>query len=163
KIQEREWFASIIPELAEAQNASIRRTMIDELQHSQPTIYSDFMRDKRTSEAESHFLRQTNRYPLGASGDTNTYSIFVELSLSLLAPTGFSGMIVKTGILADYSMRQFFSFLVNERHLVSAYDFSNRRLIFPAVVANERFTLLTMHGGKWMDEFQVSILNDDIN
>ena len=72
-------------------------------------------------------------------------------------------MIVKTGILADYSLREFFDHLVREGRLVSAFDFSNRNLIFPAVVANERFTLLTVAGPKCNSGvITISVLNEEV-
>ena len=77
---------------------------------------------------------------------------------------GRVGIIVKTGILADYTMRDFFAEFVRSQNLVSAFDFSNKRLIFPAVVANERFTLLTFGGcSVAIEAAQISILNESVD
>ena len=162
KLQEREWFATRRPDIASAQNSAIRKRMIDELVIQDPNLHHEFTEAKRESEGESHFLKNSGLFLLGASGDTNTYPLFIELAESLGKDSGRIGLIVKTGILADYSMKDFFVHLVESHRLVSAYDFSNKRQIFPAVVANERFTLLTLGGYDTTQEFRVSILNEDI-
>ena len=117
----------------------------------------------RRADAEGSFVRNSGRFPLGASGDTNTYPLFIELATNIIQATGRAGLIVKTGILADYSLREFFDHLVQEGRLVSAFDFSNRNLIFPAVVANERFTLLTVAGPKCNSGvITISVLNEEV-
>ena len=126
-----------------------------------PALFSEFNDAVRHAEAETSFITNSGRFPLGAVGDTNTYPLFTEVSLGLVSSAGRAGLIVKTGILADYSLRQFFGHLVETERFVSALDFSNRKLIFPAVVANERFTLLTLAGGG-STRSRVSILNEEV-
>ncbi len=162
KLQEREWFATRRADIATAQNSAVRKRMINDLIIQNPDMYHEFVEAKRESEGESNFLRNSGIFRFGASGDTNTYPLFIELAEPLIKQSGRIGLIVKTGILADYSMKDFFVHLVESRRLVSAYDFSNKKLIFPAVVANERFTLLTLGGYETTDEFRVSILNEEV-
>src|SRR5690606_30006194 len=52
KIQEKEWFAERVPEIAAAPNAAARRRMIEALQKTDPAIYADFQADKRRAEGE---------------------------------------------------------------------------------------------------------------
>jgi hypothetical protein len=161
KLQEREWFAASHPNIAEAQTASIRATMIEQLAKTEPAVFTAFKEAIRHAQAESSFVTHSGRFPLGAVGDTNTYPLFIEAGMRLISTSGRVGLIVKTGILADYSFREFFSHLVQAGRFVSGFDFSNRRLIFPAVVANERFTLLTL-AGAGSERFRVSILNEEV-
>jgi len=164
KIQEREWFANKYPNIANASNASIRNSLIEELQSKDTFTYISFIEDQRKTGGEGNFIENSKSYPLGASGDTNTYPLFIELSTKTISVKGRIGLIVKTGILADYSMRNFFADLIQSKQIVSAYDFSNKHLIFPAVVANERFTLLTLAGkNKPVDKSTISILNESID
>ncbi len=164
KLQEREWFASSRPDIADAQTAAIRSRLINELATSDPELYATFLNALRKADGESAFARNSGAFPLGAVGDTNTYPLFIELGMRLIETNGRLGFIVKTGILADYSLKDFFSHLVQTGRFVAAYDFSNRNLIFPAVVANERFTLLTLGGaGANTNVIKMSILNEDVS
>ncbi len=163
KIQDREWFASIRPDIANASSGAVRKHMIDGLKDSDPSLYQAYLEDCRTSEGEAHLVQDSGRYTLGAGGDTNTYPLFIELAIRIIHSRGKVGLVVKTGILADYSLRGFFQHLIDNKQLHTAYDFSNRNLIFPAVVANERFTLLTLTGQQApAPAATLSILNEDV-
>lgn len=164
KVQEREWFSiNRRPDIANAPNASVRKEMIDNLKVEDNSLYESFIEECRHAEGESAFINRSGLYLYGAKGDTNTYPLFVEIGCNLINNTGRIGLIVKTGILADYGMKDFFNYLIANNLLISAYDFSNRNLIFPAVVANERFTLLTLCGEENRSHVsKISILNEDV-
>jgi len=163
KLQEREFFAVSRPDIANADTAAIREQLIAGLATQEPALFARYHAALRRADAEGSFVRKSGRFPLGASGDTNTYPLFIELATNIIQATGRAGLIVKTGILADYSLREFFDHLVQEGRLVSAFDFSNRNLIFPAVVANERFTLLTVAGPKCNSGvITISVLNEEV-
>lgn len=98
----------------------------------------------RRSEGESHFLRNSGRYPLGGVGDVNTYAVFAELDRGLIAGGGRAGVIVPTGIATDYTYRDFFASLMGSGELASLYDFENRRGIFAGVHRSYKFSLLTL-------------------
>ena len=164
KLQEREWFAATRPDIADAATAAIRARMIEQLKQDDPNLHTAFLDAMRQAEGESSFARHSGRFPHGGVGDTNTYPLFIETATNVVAPRGRTGMIVKTGILADFSLREFFSYLVESGRFVSAFDFSNGKLIFPAVVANERFTLLTLAGFEaHTAAIRISILCEDVS
>ncbi len=146
KIQEKEWFASRVPEIATAPNAAARRRLILELEKIEPSIFSAFIEDKRSAEAESHFLRNSARYPLCGRGDVNTYSVFSELSLRAISPLGRAGCIVPPGILTDDTNKAFAQEVVNEQHLVIFFDFTNRGYIFSGVESTMSFSLMVIAG-----------------
>ena len=161
KLQEREFFAERAPAIATAKTAAARRKAIEALSETDPTLRDAFLASKREAEAVALLVSTTGRFPRAASGDTNTYPLFLELAETAIANSGRAGLIVKTGIIGDYSMRHFFRHLVESNRIVSAFDFSNRRGLFPGVVANERFTLLTLRGSATTAApFVVSILNE---
>ena len=78
KLQEQEFFAARDAAIAEAKNAAARKKAIAALEHSNPELFAEFNAAKRQSEAESHFLRSSGRFPLCGVGDVNTYSVFAE-------------------------------------------------------------------------------------
>ena len=53
KIQEKEWFASRRPDIANAANAAQRRRMIANLVHEDPAIYAAFMEDQRQATGDT--------------------------------------------------------------------------------------------------------------
>ncbi|MFT4978551.1 MAG: hypothetical protein ACI8S6_004461 [Myxococcota bacterium] len=143
KLHKREFFAHH-PHIAAASTTRHRAERIEALKKTKPTLYNAFRDTQRGAEARALFARGSGLYPLGAVGDLNTYPLFLERALQLIRPGGRVGMIVKTGIVADYGMRHFFGTLLEGGQLVSVLDFSNKAGLFAAVVANERFTLLTL-------------------
>ena len=146
KLQEKEWFAQRVPEIAAAPNAAARTKLIKDLKTERPQIYADFLRDLRQAEGESHFIRASGRYPLTGRGDVNTYAIFSEANRDSLNAHGRMGIIVPTGIATDDTTKFFFQDLMAGQNLVSLYDFENREKIFPAVDSRMKFCTLSVSG-----------------
>ncbi len=148
KLQEKEWFATRRPDIADAPNAARRREMIAELQTEDPTLYRAFLEDRRKAEGESHFVRDSGLYALTGRGDVNTYALFAEAKRTIINPTGRVGCIVPSGIATDDTTKFFFQDLMEKAMLHSLYDFENRRAIFQGVHRSYKFCLLTMSGIK---------------
>lgn len=146
KLQEKEWFAQRVPEIAAAPNAAARTKLIKDLKTERPQIYADFLRDLRQAEGESHFIRASGRYSLTGRGDVNTYAIFSEANRDSLNGHGRMGIIVPTGIATDDTTKFFFQDLMDGQNLVSLYDFENREKIFPAVDSRMKFCMLSVSG-----------------
>lgn len=146
KLQEKEFFASKNPEIANAPNAAARKKMIDELKKNDPALFQEFCDELRKAEGESHFIRDSKLFPLCGRGDVNTYSIFAELKRGLMGPKGRVGCIVPSGIATDDTTKFFFQSLIENESLASLYDFENRQKLFSAVDSRMKFSLLTLTG-----------------
>ncbi len=151
KLQEKEFFASRSPEIATARNKAERGRLIQQLDRDNASsadrnLFREFEAAKRNSEAASQHARSGGRFPLTGVGDINTYAVFAELGLQLLKPRGRAGLIVPTGIATDDSTKRFFSHIVDQRRLVSLFDFENREAVFPGVHRSYKFCLLTLAG-----------------
>jgi len=144
KLQEKEFFAQKDAEIANAPNAAARKRLIAQLQETNPSLWSQFLEAKRSAECESHFLRASERYPLSAVGDINTYQIFAGLARELVSWKGRVGIVIPSGIATDDTNKQFFADLTEKQALISLYDFENREGIFPGVHRSYKFCLLTM-------------------
>ena len=144
KLQEKEFFSSRAPEIANAPNRTKRHKLIKKLKEENPALFKEFLEAKHEAEAVSLFLRTSKRFPFTARGDINTYSVFAELTLNLLAQNGKAGIIVPTGIATDDTNKHFFSHLMQENYMASLYDFENREKLFPAVDSRQKFSLLTI-------------------
>lgn len=148
KLQEKEWFASRRPEIANVTNAAQRRQLIESLAKDDPFLYKAFLEERRHAEGESHFYRNSACYPLCGRGDINTFAIFLESNRHILYLAGRIGCIVPSGIATDDTTKFFFQDLIESQVLVSLYDFENRERIFADIAQAQRFCLLTISGSK---------------
>jgi hypothetical protein len=146
KLQEKEWFAERRPDIATAANASLRRKRITELRTEDPLLYAAFQDALRHADGESAFIRHSGRFPLCAQGDINTYAIFAETALNLLAQDGMAGIVVPDGIANSATTADFFQSLVVGHQLHSMYGFKNERFLFVDVEHTVTFALLTIGG-----------------
>ncbi len=146
KIQEKEWFASRRPEVANARNASERSKKIRALEEDDPELFRAFGEDKRRAEGESHYVRTSGRYPLTGRGDVNTYPLFAELGRDLLAPRGRLGVIVPDTIATNATTQYFFNSIVESENLRSLYGFKNERFLFKGIEHTVTYALLTIGG-----------------
>ena len=146
KLQEKEWFAGVRPDIANASNAAKRRELIQAFKKESPSIYNTFLDAKRQAEGLSHILRNSGKYPLCGRGDINTYTVFAETKRGIINSTGRVGCIVPTGIATDDTTKFFFRDLIDSSSIISFFDFANQEGIFLAVDRNAKFTLLTLTG-----------------
>lgn len=144
KLQEQEFFAARDPEIAGAPNAAARKRLIKKLAETDPMLFEEYGAALRRAGGESHFLRNSGRFPLTGRGDINTYAVFAEGSRQLIAPRGRMGMILPTGIATDATTQYFFKDLVQGANLVSLYDFENAKPLFQGVHRSFKFCLLTL-------------------
>ena len=146
KLQEQEFFAARDPRIADASNKAARTRLIDELIQANPTLHAEFIAAIHAADCLSKFLRQSERFPLTATGDINTYAVFAEAIRRLLAPTGHAGIIVPTGIATDDTTKHFFADLTKQQQLAKLVGFENEDFIFPAIANVVRLCTLTISG-----------------
>jgi hypothetical protein len=119
KLQEKEFFAGRHDEIANAPKAATRKKLITALATSDhpgdQTLYRQWTDALRESAGFGHFVRESGRYRLTATGDINTYAIFAETFRTLLGEHGQLGIIVPTGIATDATTQHFFRDLVVTR------------------------------------------------
>lgn len=173
KLQEQEFFAPREPEIAAAPNAAARGRMIAALAAAGPgsrerALFESFEQAKRTAEAASVFARvpgqEGGRFALTGRGDVNTYALFAELFANLAGPRGRAGVIVPTSIVTADTLKEFFSALINERRLISSFNFFEVRQWFPATDDRSAFGLFTLGVSHTDAEFAFSLLDvNDLN
>lgn len=140
---EREFFADIL-EIASEKRSNRRKTMIFDLQESNPILYQSWLEQKRFDQSCIHFLRSSGYFPMSAVGEINLYPLFVEAADMLIKLSGRAGIIIKTGMMVSPTWAGFSSYLLDHNRIQSAFDFRNWKGWFPAIGYHERFTLLTI-------------------
>lgn len=146
KLQQQEFFATRDAAIANAPNAAARNRLIQALPQVKPELYKEYEHAVHSADSTGKFLRESGRCVYTAVGDINTYSIFSELTSSLVNKKGRTGIIVPTGIATDDSNKAFFGAMVEQNRLVSLFDFENREAIFQDVHRSYKFCLLTLAG-----------------
>ncbi|RMG23819.1 MAG: hypothetical protein D6724_07475 [Armatimonadetes bacterium] len=144
ELVEKEYFSVSAPAIAQARTKSRRAALIAELEHSHPELYREWMATRRAYSARTLFGRSAGLQPIGGRGKLNTYRLFGELAANLVGPEGWTGLILKSGIINAQDSVPLFASWIRANRVVSAFDFINRKQLFPNVVANERFCLLTL-------------------
>lgn len=142
-ILEREFFSSFDNILNE-KRSNIRKQRIEALKLSHPEIHESWIKANIEVEKQKSYLTESDRFSLSAVGELNLYPLFVENNLSLINKDGYSGIIIKSGMLQSPTWAGFTEFLIEKKKINSAYDFRNWKGWFPAIGYHERFTLLTL-------------------
>ena len=146
KLQEQEFFALRDAEIATAKNAAARKKLIQQLDNTNPRLAKEWQDALRTAATESHFMRESGRFPRGGVGDVNTYAVFTDLAWQAVRPTGRAGLIIPNGLVVGFTYREFLRQLLSEKSLVSFYGFENEDKIFKDVHNETKFGLLTIGG-----------------
>jgi len=144
--KEKEFFASVSPEVVSATKTTTRKEMITRLAEIDPVIHMRFIQSVRMTEGTAHIIRASTRFSLSAIGRINTYPIFVDMSRQILASTGRVGLVVPTGIATDDNTKELFQDLVESQTLSSIYSFWEIRRFFDGTDSRIPFCLLTLAG-----------------
>jgi hypothetical protein len=146
ELKEQEFFAERAPEIASTAGAA-RKKLIAGLADSDPPLYTAYLDALRESDATRWLLASSGRYPLCGRGRINTYSVFAEAMRAATDPHGRTGVIVPSGIATDDTTKFFFTDLLQNRSLVSLFEFENEGFFAGAGAGHMvRFCLMTMHG-----------------
>ena len=151
KLQEQEFFARREPSIAKARNAAERKKLIAALPATNPVLWKEWTSATRIAQGQSHFVRQSGRYPLCGKGDVNTYALFAEHNWRMLAPRGCAGFIVPSGIVTDDTTKEYSQALLDRSVLASVHHFENEDLVFKGLDHRYRFVLLTIRASRQAD------------
>ena len=151
KLQEKEWFATRAPEIADAPNAATRGRRIKALYEAEPgtperALSAEWDDAQRRAQVVSELLRSSGRFPLGGVGDVNVYAVFADLFHQTIDERGRAGFVCPTGLAVGATYADFFGQLVESRRLHSFYSFENEDLLFPAITNKNKMALVTLTG-----------------
>ncbi len=146
KLQEQEFFAQRDPSIAGAHNASERKKRIEALPTTNPQLWQEWCLATRIAQAQSHFARQSGRYPLCGRGDVNTYALFAEHNWRIIGPHGRAGFIVPSGIATDDTTKEYFQAITRSLALRAMWEFENEGFFTAGKGHMLRFALTTLSG-----------------
>jgi hypothetical protein len=154
KLQEKEWFAELRPDIANAQNAAVRKKLIAEVKATQPNLWNRFLDECRKAEGESHFMRHSGLFPLCGCGDVNTFAVFAEINRRLINQAGYLACVLPLGIATDDTTKAYFRDLVAKQSLVAVFGYINEQMLFPEVLHNFKFCVLVVTGTTYLSPIQ---------
>ncbi len=143
KLEDKQFFQGLAPEIAEASNKNVRKRKIEALRETNPELYHAYQEARADAEAVSNFLHTSGRYPLTGRGDVNTYSVFAEHARNIMG-YGRSGLIVDSGIATGETNKDFFSEVVQKGELAALLDFENREALFPDIHRSYKFSIFSL-------------------
>jgi len=138
----KEFFSSRLPHLLSCENKEQQEDAINSLMKSGAPEYKSYAREKRKIDGTIHIIRSAKSFELTNNGFINYYSSFAELGDKLISLAGRLGMILQSGIATDESNKGFFDYLINDKKLISVFDFINSEKLFD-IDSRMKFTLLT--------------------
>lgn len=146
QMQEVEWFAERVLEIATQPRAADRKKQITNLPKTHPDVWEAFLVVSERANREQTVFRTAGDYPLMSEGRTNLYKLFVERAQTLVKPGGLVALVTPSGIAADKGTAEFFRGIATHGRLGALYDFENRKGMFPDVDSRFKFCTLVFGG-----------------
>ena len=142
RCEERKFFKPICPEISAISQKDKRLNAIENLKEQAPRCYEWY---RQVFEDYSNFRNEAKKHPFisdSLNGELNTYMMFTELSLNIIAESGVLTLLVKSAIATSPVNKPFFSQIVKRKSLVSVCLFNNSLRIFN-IDSRERFCVIT--------------------
>lgn len=171
KVEDKKWFGTRLPAVADAQTAAIRQKMIDaladgtyhetyeglahsdELAERDRGIYRQYVEAQHQAAAGAVYghlnANEGGRFPLTGWGDTNLYSYVTELMFSVRQPNGAVGVVTPSGLVTDDATKALTQKLLNGE-ISNLYQFDNTEKFFP-IDSRYNFLLLTLRKSNSME------------
>ncbi len=140
KPEDDDFFSEYYVGLRRIANTAEKRKIIKSLLKSPETseLYNNYVRD---IEQRVLFYKQSGEYVRRGSGDTNSWKLFLERTLKLLADSGSLALVIPSGIVTDEGAKKLRETLFQGR-IVSLYEFENKKGVFPDIDSRMKFVLL---------------------
>lgn len=146
--REEEFFAGLRPDIAQASTAAARKKLIAKLENDDATLLASYFAGLREVDGINAFVRAGGRYTFCGVGRVNLFALFAEVARALICKRGRVGQILPSGIVSDDSTKLLFQSVVEQRQLVSFFDFENREGIFSDVHRSFKFGIFTLAGAR---------------
>ena len=162
KPSEQEWFAGRAPKIAALTGAE-RRGAIKALKEERPELHKGWESYVHLTQRLSEYSRHSGRFAR-SGGEANTYLLFSELAADHLGGSGRAGVLVKSGLALDRGSQAVFQRLLDRGRIVELHDIVNggptgTNLIFPAIDAKERFSILALAWAGASRGFDATVMN----
>jgi hypothetical protein len=142
--EEQKFFAGLNDVIAEASTGAKRKKLIAALTETDERLLNSWLEYKRTIEGTCNVLKNSGFLESTTHGNLNSYRLFAELGSKVAAISGYSGMVLQSGLATDQNSSEFLVLLMQSSRLARFLDFENRNQFFPDVDIRFRFALVTI-------------------
>jgi hypothetical protein len=142
--EEKLFFSSKAPYIVNSKTGFERKKQIRKLSNSNIFLYNLWIDNKTKIENNIKFIKKSGKYFTFNVGKINISKIFVDLFENIINKNSRVGIIVPTGIATDEGSKKYFAKLVENKFIVSLYDFENRKGMFNGVERNQKFCLFVL-------------------
>jgi hypothetical protein len=94
--------------------------------------------------------------------DINLYKLFTEQCFNLLRKSGYSGIVIPSGIYTDLGAKQLREMLFTQSEMTGLFCFENRKEIFEGVHRSYKFLVLTFEKGGVTKAFPAAFMRLDV-
>lgn len=144
--KDEEFFITRSPEIAKANNKSLRKKLMDDLPTTNPSLNKEYLASKRQNDCLSVYFRDSGAYPYTGVSRVNLYSIFAEQYQILINKNGSTGNVLPSGIVLDNNNKDLYFYLIDNNKLDVVIDYENKKGLFPEVHRMYRFCLFVTVG-----------------
>ena len=129
QMEDEKWFVGKNQEIVTAPNQNARNKLIGELEHSNPSLFTEYQDARMEISSQSGFIKNSSRFKLCNRGKIELSSLFAELCMDF--SKGAWGLVCPTAIAFGDSTKFFFEKIVIENRLKAIFGFENEEKIFP--------------------------------
>ncbi len=164
QLEEEEFFAGKDNDIADTKNASKRAAKIENLISTNPLLYRDYKIALDDSNKVANFIKLSGAYKNSTFGWLNTYLVFTEKYDQILSSSGYTGIIIPSGIMSDKNSMPLFHSLLKKGKISEAIDYINLKHIFPSIDNRTKFCSFIFSGREnQFKEAKMSFYNLEID
>jgi hypothetical protein len=161
QVEDKKFFKGKYEDIVEA-DATLREKLIAELRLTNPSLYNEYISEQTLLLRIVHYLKNSNGYEYSAKRNVNTYLVFSEKYIHLINRSGYAAIITPSGIATDDTSKDYFKFIIDNRYIISLYDFENSERIFD-IHRSFKFCLLTLSKKAEIDKIDLLFFATNIN
>lgn len=124
-------------------------------------IRKELEKQREIAKKLSIYFRNSGDYPFSSKGDINLYALFTERCKHLLNLTGIAGLIIPSGIVTDYHLKNLLYSFVKDNNLLAFHDFMNKKKYFSQVDGRYRYCFFVFSSRSMFPHFKFSCYNID--
>ena len=141
RFEDKYFFKAFDKDISMQSKKNDRMKLIECLSIENKEIYEEYLTVKNDYEIAKKQIKNNKMFEYSSKGELNTYNLFVELTLNILAKGGIAAIIVKSGVVTTPANKKLFNYLVDECFIDSIYSFKNSKKIFD-IDSREKFCVL---------------------
>ncbi|WP_446898809.1 Eco57I restriction-modification methylase domain-containing protein [Clostridium sp. LBM24168] len=141
RLEEKKFFKNIYPPISEIAQKNHRLVAINNLKDKMPYVYKHYSNIASDYSNIKKIITSNSLLKFSLNGELNTYSLFAELSTTILNRNGVSALVLKGAIVTSSNNSKLFNYFISSNLINSIYCFDNKNKIFN-IDSREKFCVI---------------------